>query len=391
MDVYPRLINTGNGTTQESKIESDLVPLSSGGVGLIVEGVFLTLLTGVWTAMRLYCRRLKNVPIALEDWLHIAALAFFYGQVATCIVSVVAGGAGHHIDELQAWHVVRFSKAIFVVQVLYALSVGFVKISITVLLMRIFAFRKLRIAGFFLIAFSTLWMILTILVGLLLCRPIERNWNSDAGGTCGNQFVGFGVVAAVDIFNELCLIILPIPSLWKLQIGKRYKVALAAVFSSGIVTLVIAALRIPILLETNFFDLTFDTRSQEVALAEPAVAIIISCSPLLRPLLDKILRPFLGTNHEGTSEAKSDMARRVIGGSSVSGANIKSRGYARFDDSDELLELGYVNSPKRNQETEFSITGLPPSKATQIRQQNGGGNHGIVVMKETIVSSNDQP
>ncbi|KAI0596110.1 hypothetical protein F4775DRAFT_322166 [Biscogniauxia sp. FL1348] len=354
MNFHSRLINTGGSTTQGNKIEGNLVPVSPNGVGLIVEGFFLILLTGAWTAMRFYCRHLKKVNIAVEDWLHLAALAFFYGQVATCFVSVAVGGAGHHIYELQPWHVIRFSKAIFAIQVLYALAVGFVKISITVMLMRIFPTRKLRIASYFLIALSTLWMILTILVGLLLCRPIEKNWYPGADGTCGNQFVGFGVVAAVDIVNELCLIILPIPSVLRLHIGKRYKVALAAVFSSGIITLIIAALRVPILLETDFLDLTHDIKSQEIALAEPAVAIIVSCSPLLRPIFDKILWPILGTDHDSSSQTKSDMARQTIGGTGILNGNATSHGYARFNDSSELLELGYMKLPKANQKTKLS-------------------------------------
>lgn len=121
------------------------------------------------------------------------------------------------------------------VQVLYALSVGFVKISITVMLMRIFVTRKVKIAGNLLIVLSSIWILLTILVGLLLCRPIEKNWNPAANGSCGDQYAGFAVVAAIDIFNELCLLVLPIPSLYKLQVRRRYKVALVAVFCTGVV------------------------------------------------------------------------------------------------------------------------------------------------------------
>ncbi|KAI1097856.1 hypothetical protein F4804DRAFT_326346 [Jackrogersella minutella] len=236
MEVYARLSTAGSNTDGTTKFESDIVPLSSRGLHLIIEGIFLALFTGVWTGMRLWCRRMKKVPISIEDWLHLTALFFFYGQVVTCFISVSMGGAGHHVNELQPWHIVRFYKAIFAIQVLYALGVGFVKISITVMLMRIFVTRRVRIAGSFIIFISALWIVLTILVGLLLCKPIQQNWNMNAGGTCGNQYAGFGVVAAVDIFNEICLLILPIPSVLNLHIHNRYKVALAGVFGTGIMS-----------------------------------------------------------------------------------------------------------------------------------------------------------
>lgn len=88
-------------------------------------------------------------------------------------------------------------------------------------------------------------MIHPLLTGLLVCRPIEMNWNPDVpGGSCGNQYVGFGVVAAVDIINELCLMILPIPSLYKLHMSRRYKIALGCVFCTGIMW-VIGILYVP--------------------------------------------------------------------------------------------------------------------------------------------------
>lgn len=117
---------------------------------------------------------------------------------------------------------------------MYALAVGLVKISITVLLMRIFVSQRIKLAGGFIIGLSVLWTILTILVGLLLCKPITQNWEPTPDGTCGNQYVGFGIVAAIDIFNEICLIILPIPSVWKLHLPQRYRIALAGVFGTGI-------------------------------------------------------------------------------------------------------------------------------------------------------------
>lgn len=45
----------------------------------------------------------------LEDWLHFLALAFFSGQVTADIIAVVLGGSGHHIGELQPFHVIRIT------------------------------------------------------------------------------------------------------------------------------------------------------------------------------------------------------------------------------------------------------------------------------------------
>lgn len=53
MAVYPRLIILDNNSDEVTKIETDLVPLSSGGIRIIIEGVFLIVLTTIWTVSEL--------------------------------------------------------------------------------------------------------------------------------------------------------------------------------------------------------------------------------------------------------------------------------------------------------------------------------------------------
>lgn len=53
MAVYPRLIISDNNSDEVTKIETDLVPLSSGGIRIIIEGVFLIVLTTIWTVSEL--------------------------------------------------------------------------------------------------------------------------------------------------------------------------------------------------------------------------------------------------------------------------------------------------------------------------------------------------
>ena len=102
------------------------------------------------------------------------------------------------------------------------------------MIMRIFVTRTVRICGYITIGVSFLWMLMTMLVALLLWCPVRGVWDSSIPGACENQVAGFSAVAGVDVFNEILLLLLPIRPLWNLHISKRYKVALAGVFASGI-------------------------------------------------------------------------------------------------------------------------------------------------------------
>ncbi|KAI0536193.1 hypothetical protein GGR58DRAFT_403915 [Xylaria digitata] len=125
-------------------------------------------------------------------------------------------------------------QSIFALQILYPLAVGFVKISITAIFMRIFPSRKFRLACIVVISLSTAWMLRTILVDLLVCNPPEKNWNSDAPRYCGNQTATFVAVGVMDATNEICLFVLPLPMLFKLHLSRRYRVTLACAFSTGV-------------------------------------------------------------------------------------------------------------------------------------------------------------
>ncbi len=108
-------------------------------------------------------------------------------------------------------------QSIFALQVLYGLAVGFIKISIVVMLMRIFITPQFRLVALCVMALSFMWMVMTILTGLLLCHPIKMNWDPQTpGGRCGNQYAAFVAVAAVDADVPVRLVVLL--SLLRLQL-----------------------------------------------------------------------------------------------------------------------------------------------------------------------------
>ncbi|KAI0159690.1 hypothetical protein GGR57DRAFT_458354 [Xylariaceae sp. FL1272] len=384
VELDKRLIISDPNATALPVITTDVVPLADGGNQIVILVVFLVFITTLWTVMRIWSRRLMRVSLAADDYCHVVSLIFFYGLSAASILSAVIGGAGHHVATLQEWHIVRYSAVIFSIEFLYALSVGFVKISVALMIMRIFPARHVRIGGITLIVLSALWMLHPLFTGLLLCTPIEANWNpTTPGAECGNQYIGYGVVAGIDILNELALLILPIPSLLGIHLNTRYKVALLGVFGTGLITLIVTIIRIPVLLTTNFVDLTYDTRNQLIVLGEPAAALVVSCSPVLRPVFDKAFTRITGRTRTVTGGTSGSSGFRSAG----SRSNIKkSRGYTSFGDSTETLELGNVVSPYGDRQTKV-IAATRPFDDDLAGSPADRQNAGILVMKETIIST----
>lgn len=112
---------------------------------------------------------------------------------------------------------------------------GLVKMSILWMLKRIFITREFAIAANIVMAFTLAWALMTILMGLLICHPVEMNWNPfTPGGRCGDQVAAFGAIGIVDMINELAILALPIPMVLQLMMPFRYKAALFCVFGAGV-------------------------------------------------------------------------------------------------------------------------------------------------------------
>lgn len=78
-------------------------------------------------------------------------------------------------------------------------------------------------------------MVMTLLIGLLVCRPIEKNWDPTAGGECGDQIAAYTAVSVVNVVVDVAMCLLPLPMIWGLHVKKPYKLALFGIFSIGIV------------------------------------------------------------------------------------------------------------------------------------------------------------
>lgn len=76
---------------------------------------------------------------------------------------------------------------------------------------------------------------MTLLIGLLICRPVQKNWDPTVNGTCGNQIAGYRAVSIVNVVIDVVMCILPLPMILQLQVKSPYKLALMGIFGIGIV------------------------------------------------------------------------------------------------------------------------------------------------------------
>ncbi|OTB05968.1 hypothetical protein M426DRAFT_319349 [Hypoxylon sp. CI-4A] len=378
--IYPRysiFLGDDGTSTEPDHINTNLVPLSTEGSKVIVSGSVLILITSLWSYLRFWSVRQSGRRFLVEDWTSLAALVLFYGLITVDFTMALAGGMGHHVTELQDWHLIRLLKAIYARQFLYAASLGAVKISVILLFMRIFVVSWFKFAAKAVMALTVSWMALIVLLSLLMCRPIATNWNIDAAkGACGNQRMAFAVAGIVDIINHLAIILLPLPVILKLRIEKRYKIATVGIFTCGILTLVFGAVNLGMLMQADFTDVSYSAvQTALYGASETGIAIVVSNCPVLRPVFDRLLPVNQSDGCPWRERGDMMLARKR--------KSTKSSGFTQMkNDSRVDLELGNMGAHRARRDTHITAGKRPPTR----EDDDDSSVHRIVVTSETIVS-----
>lgn len=81
------------------------------------------------------------------------------------------------------------------------------------------------------------------LVLIFQCSPPQRSWKPSTPGSCLHNDATFYGLAAVTIFFDVVIFLLPIPLLLNININNKKKVALICVFMLGLLTTVCSILR----------------------------------------------------------------------------------------------------------------------------------------------------
>jgi hypothetical protein len=170
---------------------------------------------------------------------------------------VVHGGVGYHVDRVDP-AAIQFDFKVFATycrphivltylfemiipaQCLYVLVLAMAKLSALSLYLRLFGILTwVRIHIWVLTAVICGWAITLSLAALLICQPFSYNWDlSITGGVCGNRNAVFVAGGVVNMVTDILVIIIPLPSIWSLQLDIRAKIALSVIFCLGLLCVI---------------------------------------------------------------------------------------------------------------------------------------------------------
>ncbi|KAM0429219.1 hypothetical protein ACHAPT_006433 [Fusarium lateritium] len=346
----------------------------------------------MWTGMRLASRFITGASFVLEDYFYFAGQVFYYA-VATCfIMGVVIGGAGHSANDLRPdLHLSHFKKIFLSAQIFYAWELLAVKISIIILMQRLFyvSLAWFRVMSWVSIVLSVAWALYTSFLGFMICKPIKSAWDINTPAKdCGNYVVGFSAVAVFDIVTDLVIFLPAIKIVSGLQMARPHKIALLVVFAAGFVTIIFSAVRLYYTIIADFVDITkgFATASVSGVL-QSGIALMVASSPMLRPVFDRtVVRWFsltLGSSKSGQPPASGSNTHGTSRPTPHPSLVRSNGGFRQMSESEEHLAWEMQGLSK----TKGSNTSATSGQLTRLSDDSGGvaGTEGVVITHTVAV------
>ncbi len=100
---------------------------------------------------------------------------------------------------------------------------------------RVFTFQNKRFkwAVILTAALSICVYLSTLFVSLFNCLPVQSQWDFTITGHCINTKDFFIAACAINIFNDVLIVLIPVPMIWRIHIRTSEKIALLFAFLLG--------------------------------------------------------------------------------------------------------------------------------------------------------------
>lgn len=265
-------------------------PYNSRQIQIIAITSVLVFLSTLALGLRLWARKLIGVGLYTDDYVITAGLLLSYGN-CVCQYVGVSFGLGRHIDEVGEYNGSRYLLVLFVLQMFWNTTLPVIKLAISLFYMRIFPVKSMKIACKIINWYLLLWFITFQTTAIFQCTPVSYFWNrATENGHCIASTSFFIALATTNLFTDVALLLMPIPSIWKLSVRTPQKIRLSSIFLVGTFVCVIAIVRIQTLTVIDDTDITYSNSFAGLFTAiESSIGVVVACMPSLMPIWNMLL------------------------------------------------------------------------------------------------------
>jgi len=331
----------------------------------------MAVLSTVVVVARLYIRkRIKGMVFGWDDWLAIPGLILALGLFAVVILLIRIGGAGRHVYDVSFQRIEKTQQLEFAGLMIYYLAIFVIRMSITAFLYRLMGatsrFKRMLLHGT--VVLLVLELLVQVFAYVFAYKPISANWDMntrlDGYTTHLNITLEIFILSILYLLTDIWLLILPVHTIWKLQLSLQTRIGVTWIFVFGGVACAGAIVKACYIYPTLY---SFDPLWRGIpfvagAVIEVSFGVISSSMPALNHLIVSgrftrwvASRVSPSGSHDSNSRSFKESFRDYTGGSGGSSRN------NRRADTIDLCEDEYSLDTPYEAKYEFKHTRFRPS------------------------------
>ncbi|KAI1178066.1 hypothetical protein F4777DRAFT_539260 [Nemania sp. FL0916] len=261
-------------------------PHARNEITIAVTVIGLAFTTVIYT-LRMYSRLVIIKNMRKEDYVGMAGFVTYVALCGVLGALVHTGGFLAHQWELLGARSIEIAKLIQAQTTLYNFCMMFTKVAILLEWSHLFVPYPDRNV-FWWTCHVLIWVNIALYSSVTVvqhtkCLPYNKNWYSFVPGHCLNTKIVDTFVPTFNFFIDLIILIFPQKTIWKLQVSRERRLAISAIFSSGILSIAFAGARVSVsirtLTEPDF--LWLGSQSVLFGLAEMTFAFWVFCVPAI--------------------------------------------------------------------------------------------------------------
>lgn len=154
-------------------------------------------------------------------------------MVSVAMQLAISHGYGMHKADLSKDELHMALKLFFIAQTPYKVTVCLNKVATILLYLRLFSSPRFRVVALTIMGLIVAASIGSICATIFQCIPVAGAWNHSIKSRCINSGQFWVAYAVMNILTDVMVLVLPIPMIQKLTLGKRDKTMLYGLFLLG--------------------------------------------------------------------------------------------------------------------------------------------------------------
>ncbi|KAH6647487.1 hypothetical protein BKA67DRAFT_662274 [Truncatella angustata] len=299
--------------------------LDTQGPTVMSVAIVFGIMTLIAISLRLWARIFLVKHIGSDDILICIAALLSWSFMAVTIAAV-QHGLGQHIEAALAQennNLTAYAQVVWLSSIFYNATLGFIKISVLALYMRL-GDRTLRRLALVMVGVVCCQAGGNVLAAIFQCTPVQAAYDQTiTDKKCININAFYLANAAVNIFTDLLTYTLPIKLIINLQIPQRQKIGLGVILCLGLFACISSIVRItfiPQMLVSE--DATYViSGAMYWSVIELNIGILAASIPSMKPIASRYMPRLLGSSY---NKSNGNKGSSYLKSSSASGA-FKSR------------------------------------------------------------------